>query len=224
MKKFFSPDNIIIKFLTLFCDWMFYNILFMLFSLPIVTMGASLTAIYSLCFKRLDNKEVHVFRTFWKEFKSNFKQSTLFWVPFLLICLILTGSVYISHNIVDEKYMFLQYPSSILLFLIVAGSIFVLPQAALFDSPLKVMIKNSVLLAITNIPTVILVIVTPVFLLLLAGISAKMTAIIASLLLFFGFGAIIFFYSIFFRRIFLKLLPESEESEDRIPDGDFGEN
>ena len=107
MKKFFSPDNIIIKFLTLFCDWMFYNILFMLFSLPIVTMGASLTAIYSLCFKRLDNKEVHVFRTFWKEFKSNFKQSTLFWVPFLLICLILTGSVYISHNIVDEKYMFL---------------------------------------------------------------------------------------------------------------------
>ena len=35
------------------------------------------------------------------EFKSNFKQSTLFWVPFLLICLILTGSVYISHNIVE---------------------------------------------------------------------------------------------------------------------------
>ncbi len=216
MRKFFSQDNIIIRFLTLFCDWMFYNWLFILFSLPIVTMGASFTAVYSLSFKRLNKKDVPVFKTFWQTFKSNFKQSTLFWVPFIIICAILSGSVYISHSILEEQYSFFQYPASILLFLIVAGTIFVFPQIALFESPLKQVIKNSVLLAITNIPTVILVIVTPVFFLLLTGLSAKMTVIIASIFLFFGFGALIFFYSIFFRRIFLKhlLVSDKENSYD----------
>lgn len=211
MNKFFSPDNIIIKFLTLFCDWMFYNWLFIFFSLPIITMGASFTAVYSLSFKRLNKKEAPVFKTFWKEFKANFKQSTLFWVPFLIICVILGGNVYISHNILDEQFRFLQYPASILLLLIIAGSIFVFPQISLFNAPLKQTVKNSVLLAITNIPTVFLVLATPIFILLLAGISAKMTVIIASLFLFFGFGSLLFFYSIFFRKIFLKHLPVPEE-------------
>lgn len=220
MKKFFSPDNILMKFLTLFFDWMFYNWLFLLFSLPIITMGASFTAVYSLSFKRLNKKEAPIFKTFWHEFKSNFKQSTLFWIPFLLICSLLLASVYVSHNIIDPKYSFLQYPTSIFLFIIIVATIFVFPQIALFDAPLKQTIKNSVLLSITNIPTVILVLATPTFLFLLAGISAKMTVIIASLLLFFGFGAIIFFYSIFFRRIFLKHLPQPENDSDSDEDSD----
>ena len=108
--------------------------------------------------------------------------------------------------------------ASIFLFIIVCATILVIPQIAVFDSSLKQIIKNSVLLGIVNFPTIFLVIIIPVFIFLLAMLSGKATIIVISLLLFFGFAAIAYFYCLFFRRIFIKALTKggdvSEEDLD----------
>lgn len=63
-------------------DIVWINILFILFSLPIVTIGASLTALYGTCMRLHDENEGSVTRTFWKIFRTNFWASTGMWVIF----------------------------------------------------------------------------------------------------------------------------------------------
>lgn len=217
MNKFFSPDNFAMKALSMFCDWMYINILFIICSIPIFTIGASLTAMYSIVFKKLRKEDPPIAKTFFKEFKANFKKSTIFWIPFLLICAFLTYDVYLAHSVINPAFSFLQYPASIFLFIIVCATVLVLPQVAVFDSPLKAIIKNSVLLAVVNFPTIFLVIIIPVFIFLLAMLSGKATIIVISLFLFFGFGALAYFYCLFFKRIFIKtLMKNSDMDEDDI--------
>ena len=213
MNKFFSPDNIIMKFLTLFCDWMLLNLLFLLCSLPIFTIGASATALYSVIFKKLHREEPPISKTFFAEFKKNLKQATVFWVPYLLILVFLGVDVYVSHWVLAEQFRFLQYPCAILLFLILCATVFVFPQMALFDSPTKKIIKNSILLSIANFPIVFTVIIIHVLLFLVAMLSPKATFIVLSILIFFGFGALAYVFCIFYRRVFLKVLNASGKSD-----------
>ena len=220
MKNIFAAESPAMRALSLFCDWMFLNFLYIICSLPIFTIGASTTALYSVWFKKLRGEDVKIFKTYFGEFKSNFKQATIFWVPYFLLCAFLTVDVYISHNIIDESYRFLQYPVSITLFLVVFATVLVFPQMALFNSPTKQIIKNSALLAITNFPIVGMVIILHILIFLLASWTAMATVITFSLFLFFGFGFLSWFFCIFYRRIFAKILgddfenPETEETEE----------
>lgn len=214
MKRFFSPDNFAMKALTLFCDWMFMTWIYIVFSLPIITIGASTTAMYSLIFKKLNKLEAPMVKTFAHEFKANFKKATLFWIPYLLIEVFLVADVYIAHNLIGENLKFFQYPAAILAFLIFSGTIFVFPQIAKFESPMKTIIKNSLLLSISNIPTVILIIVTLLVPALLATLSPKATFIVLSCMIFFGFGFLFYIYSLYINRIFNKILKVGEFSEN----------
>lgn len=214
MNKFFSPDNIAMKALSLFCDWMYLNFLFLICSIPIITIGASLTAMYSVIFKKLKKQDPPIAKTFFKEFRANFKKSTVFWIPYLLICGFLLFDVYVAHSVIDPAYSFLQYPASIFLFIIVCATVLVFPQMAVFNSPLKQILKNSALLAVVNFPTIFLVIIVPVFIFLLAMLSGKATVIVGSLMLFFGFGALAYFYCFFFRRVFIKTLTKGKDIDE----------
>ncbi|MBO4311044.1 MAG: YesL family protein [Lachnospiraceae bacterium] len=219
MRNIFSPDSFLIKTLTLFCDLMYLNALFIICSIPIFTIGASTTALYAVIFKRMRG-EVPIGKTYFREFKSNFKQSTLFWIPYLLLVLFLVSDVFISHSVLPESFRFLQYPCSIALFILIYITVLVFPQMALFDSPTKQIIKNSALLGIVNFPTIIMVFVIHIFILLIADLSAKCRVLVISLLLFFGFAALAYFFCIFYRRIFLKVLGKDEEETPSEDEGD----
>ncbi|MBP5494704.1 MAG: YesL family protein [Lachnospiraceae bacterium] len=218
MRNIFSPDSLLIKALTLLFDLMYLNLLFLLCSIPIFTIGAAATALYAVLFQRIRGKELKVGKTYFAEFKSNFKQATLFWIPFFLIVAFLSVDVYISHNILPEAYRFLQYPVSIALFIILWVTVLVFPQMALFNSPTRQIIKNSAILSIVNFPIIGMVFVIHIFLFLLADLSAKAEAIVVSILLFFGIAALAWFFCIFYRRIFIKVMggefPEEKDSAE----------
>jgi len=75
-------DSKIIGFLTTLWDIMYMGILWMLFSLPIVTIGASTTALYYVATKKVTDREgTYMIQDFWQSFKGNFVQSTItFWL------------------------------------------------------------------------------------------------------------------------------------------------
>ena len=217
MKNIFSPDSFLMRALTLFYDIMCLNALFLICSIPIFTAGASATALYSLIFKRIRGEEFKIGKTFFAEFKANFKQATLFWVPYILIIAFLIADVYISHNFLEKPFSYLQYPASIMIFVIVFTTILVFPQMALFKSKTKQIIKNSILLSIVNFPIVFMVLALHFLIFLIADLSAKCTVVVGSLLVFFGFAGLAYFFSLFYRKIFLKALGDKAENEDEEP-------
>ena len=65
-------DNIIIRVLTRVFDFIVLNVLWVLCSVPIITIGASTTALYSMMLKIVANEEGYIIRGFFEDFKKNF--------------------------------------------------------------------------------------------------------------------------------------------------------
>jgi uncharacterized membrane protein YesL len=75
----FSQDSKFMRFVERLVDVMFLNLLWIAFSLPLFSIGASTTAAYYVALKMVDDEEGPIFRNFWKAFKVNFRQGTLLW-------------------------------------------------------------------------------------------------------------------------------------------------
>ena len=89
MDRIFNLDNPVMRFLGRAFDMMMLNILFIVCSLPIFTIGASLSALHYSCLKMKDENEGYVFRNFFRSFKMNFKQGTGMWLIMLALGLLL---------------------------------------------------------------------------------------------------------------------------------------
>ena len=63
----------------------YVSVLWILFSIPIITIGASSTALYYTVTKVIRHGRSYIFREFWQSFKSNLKQSTAVWLIYLVM-------------------------------------------------------------------------------------------------------------------------------------------
>ena len=82
-KVILGSDSKMMSFLSRIFDLIILNILFVLCSLPVITIGSSLTALYSVTLKMVRNEESYIFRSFFKSFKENFRQTISIWIPTL---------------------------------------------------------------------------------------------------------------------------------------------
>lgn len=63
----------------------YLNLLWLLCSLPIVTIGASTTALYDVTMRIAEDREGDLTQQFFRAFKSNFRQATTIWLILLVI-------------------------------------------------------------------------------------------------------------------------------------------
>ena len=88
MKKFFSDSNPLIRGLTKLADLMWLNALFIVTSLPIITIGASTAALYYETMRIVAGEESYITKDYFRAFKENFKKATIIWlISALLLCL-----------------------------------------------------------------------------------------------------------------------------------------
>lgn len=85
MKSVFSMDSKVMQFMSRVGDLILLNLLFLMTSIPIITIGASSTALYTVCFHFGTPQEDGTTKSYFKAFRDNFKQSTILWLILLLI-------------------------------------------------------------------------------------------------------------------------------------------
>lgn len=61
------------------------NVLWFACSLPVFTIGASTTALYSATLKIVDDRDANITKQFFKSFKENFAQATRLWLIMLAV-------------------------------------------------------------------------------------------------------------------------------------------
>lgn len=84
--RLFDSEGPIMEVLGKLADIIFINFTFVILSLPIITMGASLCAMYECCFSLIeDTEDVFVPRQFFRSFVKNLKRGTGAWVISLVI-------------------------------------------------------------------------------------------------------------------------------------------
>ena len=162
MGKLFNYDSGLIQFLNKIVDCAFLSILWLIFSLPLFTMGAATTALYYTANKVIRHSRSHVLREFWGSFKSNFKQSTIMNLILMVIYFFVIENIYLYYLKVYDgivgKPMFIF--NVILGFIVLAWSLHVFPFIARFENKLKAIAKLCAYFAIRHAGATILLILS----------------------------------------------------------------
>ncbi|HWT76236.1 MAG TPA: DUF624 domain-containing protein [Mobilitalea sp.] len=201
----FSVDSPLYKFISRLWDMIVLNFLWLVFSIPIITIGASTVAAYSVALKMVDDEEGYIARSFVKAFKDNIRQG----VVLGLIAMVAGYIVYINFalfNALDSN------PLPLLLVGIVAGIYFL--SSLLYAFPLAARYHNTIFQIMRNsrqicrkyfLRTIILVIF--LVLMICAALWNNTTMVFGALI---GPAFLIFLSSAFSKRIFQKIEKEQE--------------
>lgn len=101
MGKLFNIDSPVMRFLGKVADLMILNLVTLVCCIPIVTIGASLTAMHYVLLKMVRDRECYIVRSFFKSFKANFKQATVIWLIILLVLVIFAADLRIINASAD---------------------------------------------------------------------------------------------------------------------------
>ncbi|MCI9077734.1 MAG: YesL family protein [Lachnospiraceae bacterium] len=74
---FFSIESPLYKFMSRLTDMIKLNFLWVLCSLPIITMGAATTAAFTITLRMVEEKEGYIARPFFREFKNNLVKGSI---------------------------------------------------------------------------------------------------------------------------------------------------
>ena len=146
MWNFLRPDSKFMIYANKASDLMGLNLLMLLFCLPVFTLGPSVTAMHYVLLKILrDELEEGVIRTFWKAFRSNFKQSTLLWLIYLPIGLLLGLDLLLFHKGLFPLPQILKYFLIALLVVWLLNLNWALILQSRYYNPVKVTLRNALL-------------------------------------------------------------------------------
>ncbi|MBS5121752.1 MAG: YesL family protein [Blautia sp.] len=215
MGRFFNMDNKFFVFMGKVADLCMLNLLCIACCIPVVTAGASLTALYYVTLKMVRNEEAYIFRSFFKSFKENFKQATIINVIMLIVAVLLYLDTNIAGNMGQTTGKILRMIFAVFTLLYVMVLLYVYPVLAKFYNSIKNTFKNAFLMAIRHLPFTILMLLIcacPILILFIPSFQIQMSLIM--LVILFGPAVIAYGNSHFFVRIFDKYIPEESVSEE----------
>ena len=138
----FNMNSGFFKFINRLLDVLFLNFLWIICSLPIVTIGAATCAAFSISLKMVDDEEGYIGKAFFKEFKKKFKQGTLMWMitaPCIYILYLLWQLVIKSEDINVIVIIGVIFLTAIA----ISINLYSYPLIARYENSLRNIIKNS---------------------------------------------------------------------------------
>lgn len=212
MGALFNLDNPVWNFMGKVADLVILNVLAVLCSIPIFTIGASWTAMYFVTIRMVRKEESYVVKDFFRSFKENFKQATVIWLLVLLVAVVFAGDVWIYNVMPEQIPQIIMIAVAVLGFLALGTVVYVFPLLSRFDNTTKNTIKNAFLLSIVNIPYTIIIIILLVIPIILTIFVLELFPIIIMV----GVSFPAFLVSLILVHIFRKLEPEKviEGNED----------
>jgi uncharacterized membrane protein YesL len=205
----FNYDNPVWRFIGKLWDVLVVNILWIICSIPVVTAGASTTAMYYVTLKLARDEDGYTIRSFFKSFKENFKQATAIWLIFLLTGMLLAFDVY--------YFIKMAAPSSLrtimisvfvaMIFIWSAMFTYVFPLQARFYNPVKRTIFNSFFMSIRHMFHTIGMLAVDAAILFLSVTYIPQLSI-------FGVALVAFFNSYMLNSVFSKYMPKEQKPAD----------
>lgn len=83
MNSLFLPDGKLYRLLSRLTQLLWVNLLVSISSIPLFTVGASVTAMHKVLYAIFQNEDIPIAKTFFRAFRSNFRQATAIWMLYL---------------------------------------------------------------------------------------------------------------------------------------------
>lgn len=157
MKKTLDMDNPFFTFMGWLGDVAIVNILFLICSLPVITMGAATVAMYQTFQEMREGKAVSAFRSFFKAFGNAFKKSFPAWLTELLTGVLLAfdlAFVTRMENAFVWHVVGMALGCMFLLWLFI--TCYLLPWGVYEGKTLKPALSQSLCFAVKNLPRTVI--------------------------------------------------------------------
>ncbi len=152
------------QFLSRAADLIWVNLLVLICSLPVFTIGASLSAMENIIYKILHNEDVSVTKEFFQAFGKNFKQATVIWLIILAVEGVLGYDFYYSRQIGTNVSEVMLTVAVILFVLVYAMMLYIFPLQSHYYNKTKDLFKNAAILVIVHpVRTIIMLAIQAIF-------------------------------------------------------------
>lgn len=210
MNSLFNLENPFMQFLFRVSDLIILNLIFMLSCIPVVTIGASISALHSVCLKIVRGQESYMWQGFWKAFRQNFKQGTVLWIISIMIFFVIHMDFTILNAGDHPLFGYVKVALGSVTAILFSMFIYVFPIISHFKCTIRQAIKNSLFMTIGHLPFSILLVVMYGLIFFLATLNVKMLALVIAVATICGFSVVTLTACIIFDRIFKKYEPEQE--------------
>ena len=183
MKRLLSIDNPIMRFIIKIFDCMILSVLWLVFSLPVITMGAATAALYSAVYHHIIRDESYLWKSFWNAFKEDFKRATLSWLPLLAMVLFLLYDLMALRMLIHQGHPLGRMFGIILMLLFVAGvwEVYLAAYTARFQGGVKDMLRYSFYLMMAHpllsLGVMVALVGAAFFILMVPGLAAMLPAV-----------------------------------------------
>lgn len=215
--NFLSYDGTISRILNKIADFFILNMLIILCSIPLITIGTALTAAHYVSIKRYRGSDESITKLFFRSFKDNFKQSTIIW----LIVVALYMLISLSYRILMTGSGTMTFLASAMLLseliVVTCMVLWIFPLQSRFINKISTTIKFSFFMCIKNFWRTALMFVELLIPVFVVTLSMKLSVLV----FLFGISVPVYLNAITYDRAFRKqenIIIEREKAEQ--PDED----
>lgn len=199
------------QFMNTLAEYILLNFLWLICCIPIVTIGASTTALYYVTMQTAREEHGYIARSFFRSFKENFKQSTIIWLIMFFLGATLTFNVSFWFTMKSTIGNVLGTLVSVALLLYIFTLFYVFPLLSRFNNTVKQTMKNALFISLQNLKQTLLITVVNVIIVLVI----YLLPISAIFFLLFGFAFCAYLNSFQFVKVFKCYETDLSDSDER---------
>ena len=206
LKRLFHYDNPIFQAINTIGEIIILNFMWMICSLPVVTIGASTTALMYSCIK-LHHHEGYPWSNFLTSFKENLKQGTALFLIYAIAGAVLAADMVLGNQAGSSFGTLMKVTACVLAIPYFLTLLYVFGVQSRFVNSVKDTIRYSFFLSIRSWKTTLQM----VLLVVVVVLANTTVALVNYITLMFGAGFIAYFLSAYYNRVFEPYLPKPDE-------------
>ena len=152
----FSLDGGVYRMLDRAINFLFLNVIWLLFCLPIITIFPATAAMFGVVREWNQKKNQGVFRTFFMLFKETFLKSFLFGIVWFILAYLFYFNISISLQMSGSLKLIILSILICLCLLFTLASIYLFPLMVHYKMQWVALIKNAILFSVSQLKTTIL--------------------------------------------------------------------
>lgn len=207
--KFLGYDGLPARVVRYIWNMFLLNVCFVLCCLPVVTIGAAVSAMYSVFLN--SSVESSALRRYFSAFKENLKQATILWLILLPMTLVLLANWYFLLSYEFAGNGMLIAISLVLTVLYLSVTSFVFALQARFDNSILQTMRNALLLGIGKMFTGVLMSFVSLFPLIMFLVDLNVFINVVAIWIPWGCALQIQINALILHRVFNKLQPQVPE-------------
>ena len=204
MKKIFDENNPLMRALAIAADLLFLNLLTLLCSLPVLTVGAALSALCNIVQQIVRGEETYVVRSYFRSFKENLVKGSLLGLIFLAAAAV----IWLDYRVACLYAPPLRFAAAAVGVIVLALALYSFALQARYENSVGQTLKNAAVLMVAYFPTTLWMLICTLTLWIL---SLNFLQYALPLLLMFGLSLPCYVCALLYQKVFRKIEQNQQE-------------